>query len=481
MGEEQAFPFYEDRILRIPPEAAPATSKAVVASMYPDFRRRNGAPYGQDIVAYESDDAEAICDVIITGVPASNAGARLSECSPGGPGEGIKSGVVGGGSRPSSGMADTVLIHGAPTVRDTTEFEMNTAGPDGAHNTVGTMVYEGVGATQDRGRLYGAANATADAAMAPGLFVRTKYDLAAWRAQSFLQAHEPLLEYVPDPVLDAVSLAPIRDFLGVDHLIDDLAALSNHPIYGELLPSADRGEAYVRGVASLFGGFQDRPGETAKDLILAGYDERVEDGRPLEAQGYLGAQVLMTLAGARQLRGKVPTKAKPPTAAEPPVAVRPDTGVKVTRPADVVAMDSAGIKPDDYVYRVVDRRHLEFLSERHGLSPGHDQPTAVVRDVHSPYEVPDYAIGLDDFGMHVFANEVQAHRLSNPYGWNLARSKSAVAGYAGPDSVVIRIRVADIIAADGRWYPDSKAAITGGGAVYVTAPRGTKLPFEVVP
>lgn len=475
MGKEEAFPFYEDRILRIPPEAAPKTSGAVVASVYPDFCTRHGSVYGQDIMAFESADEEAVPDVLITGCPASNAGARLAESLPAGPGAGVSSGVVGGQCRPVGGMADNVLIHGAPTVRHTTDYLMNTAGPEGLHNTAGKMVYEGGGAndtSSDRGYLYGAGNAASDALMAPFYYARNKTDLAAWKGRQLVQLHAPLLELLPEPLGDAIALRPIRDALGIDSLVADVGELSSHPLLGELLPSADRGQAYIEGMAELLAGAQNDPVGTAEAMVLAGYRERADDGRPKEAAGYLGGQVVMTVAGGRTVVGKLRTP------------VRRKLGFKVTPTESKEVMKDARIDPDGYVYRTVPKEYLAYswLSKRRGDIAGHDNPTARVADVHGPkVPNPQWYEGLPaGHGIPRLAPEhVYASDLSNPYGFNFAAHLESARAYSSQGAVTIRVRVRDIIDAGGVWYPDVEAKITG--AVYVTTPYGTRLPFEVVP
>ncbi|MEM9692209.1 MAG: hypothetical protein AAGA56_06680, partial [Myxococcota bacterium] len=213
----------------------------------------------------------------------------------------------------------------------------------GDHNTVGRTVYPGGNASKDRGGLYGVRDAVVDAAMAPGLFLRTKYDLAAWRGRRFLEMHEPLVEQLPAPVRGAV--VPLREGLGIDHIVAKLSELSSHPTFGELLPSADRGQAYALGVADLWLDAQVEPGETAESLVLAGYDERKQDGRPREARGYLVGQVLVALAGGRAVGGKA-IGGKAPGPARVPV--RKDAGVVIHRPKSVPVRAENGSVIDGY-------------------------------------------------------------------------------------------------------------------------------------
>ncbi len=95
---------------------------------------------------------------------------------------------------------------------------------------------------------------------------------------------------LPEPLGNALTLKPLRDAIGIDGLVSEVGALSSHPILGEVLPSADRGQAYIEGMAALLVGAQNDPIGTAESMVLSGYRERVADGRPKEAVGYLGGR-----------------------------------------------------------------------------------------------------------------------------------------------------------------------------------------------
>ncbi|MFO0607655.1 MAG: DUF4150 domain-containing protein [Polyangiales bacterium] len=123
-------------------EGACKVSEAIVVSMYPDVCLKDGKPVPYDLVGKSSDDVRHSPDVRYTEAFALNKGSRLSTCYGDDPASaGVQSGVVKGMCRPVDDFANNVNVNGLPAVRHDTKFEMNTAGPDGAHNTEGKVVY----------------------------------------------------------------------------------------------------------------------------------------------------------------------------------------------------------------------------------------------------------------------------------------------------------------------------------------------------
>lgn len=123
-------------------EGASKINEAVVVSMYPDVCVKDGKPVPYDLHGLASDDIRHSPNVNYTGNPTLNEGSRLSTSYGDEPASaGVSSGVVKGMCRPVEGFASKVNVNGLPAVRHDTVFEMNTAGPDGASNTKGKLVY----------------------------------------------------------------------------------------------------------------------------------------------------------------------------------------------------------------------------------------------------------------------------------------------------------------------------------------------------
>jgi hypothetical protein len=123
-------------------EGASKTNEAVVVSMYPDVCVKDGKPVPYDLHGLASDDIRHSPNVNYTGNPTLNEGSRLSTSYGDEPAAaGVSSGVVKGMCRPVEGFASKVNVNSLPAVRHDTVFEMNTAGPAGASNTKGKLVY----------------------------------------------------------------------------------------------------------------------------------------------------------------------------------------------------------------------------------------------------------------------------------------------------------------------------------------------------
>ena len=78
----------------------------------------------------------------LTGLKAFNMNARTKKVTGDEPGAlgGVKSGVNMGWCRPQSNKS-TVFVDGAELVQNENLYEMNCAGPEGASNTIGRLMY----------------------------------------------------------------------------------------------------------------------------------------------------------------------------------------------------------------------------------------------------------------------------------------------------------------------------------------------------
>lgn len=78
----------------------------------------------------------------LTGLKAFNMNARTNKVTGDEPGTlgGVKSGVNLGWCRPQSNKS-SVFVDGAELIQNDNIYEMNCAGPDGAGNTIGRLVY----------------------------------------------------------------------------------------------------------------------------------------------------------------------------------------------------------------------------------------------------------------------------------------------------------------------------------------------------
>lgn len=81
-------------------------------------------------------------DVELTGMKAFNMDARTNKVTGDEPGSlgGVKSGVNKGWCRPQSNKT-SVFVNGAELLQNNNLYEMNCAGPDGAGNTIGRLMY----------------------------------------------------------------------------------------------------------------------------------------------------------------------------------------------------------------------------------------------------------------------------------------------------------------------------------------------------
>lgn len=81
-------------------------------------------------------------DVELTGMKAFNMDARTNKVTGDEPGSlgGVKSGVNKGWCRPQSNKT-SVFVNGAELLQNNNLYEMNCAGPEGAGNTIGRLMY----------------------------------------------------------------------------------------------------------------------------------------------------------------------------------------------------------------------------------------------------------------------------------------------------------------------------------------------------
>jgi hypothetical protein len=118
--------------------------RSVVVCTSPDVCLKDGAKVPYDVYSLGRDDVRASTDVQFTKVPAGHAGSRLAMTYGDQPADGgIKSGSVGGYTRPADDLATRVRVNGFLLARHDSVFEMNCPDPASLFNTKGRLIYPG--------------------------------------------------------------------------------------------------------------------------------------------------------------------------------------------------------------------------------------------------------------------------------------------------------------------------------------------------
>jgi Flp pilus assembly pilin Flp len=144
-----------------------------------------------------------------------------------------------------------------------------------------------------------------------------------------------------------------------------------------------------------------------------------------------------------------------------------DTDAPDIDPVTAETLARYGLTPDSVVYRTMDPKYLDEAS---GTVRGNPDSVALVADPYNLVENPlaRYARETGQelppgIPTHV-PRQVPASEVGP--GLNVARDNPAA--YVEPGSVTVAVKVADILAAGGKVYPDVGAAAQGIGPIYVT-------------
>ena len=126
----------------MPEEGARNTSEAYVVSKLPDFCKSPGAPVAYQIVGKFDNVIRTATTVNMTSTESFNALSRVVMVvgDESGVGGGVASAINKGFCKPTT-WSSTVRTEGNWAVMHDVEMEMNCAGPDGAGNTIGKLVY----------------------------------------------------------------------------------------------------------------------------------------------------------------------------------------------------------------------------------------------------------------------------------------------------------------------------------------------------
>lgn len=119
---------------------------AVITCLAPDVCKTpvgsSVVPIPYMIISKLDWSAQTISHTKMTGLKAFNMDSRTNKVTGDEPGTvgGVKSGVNRGWCRPQSNKS-SVFIDGAEVIQNDNLYEMNCAGPNGAGNTIGRLVY----------------------------------------------------------------------------------------------------------------------------------------------------------------------------------------------------------------------------------------------------------------------------------------------------------------------------------------------------
>ena len=119
---------------------------AIITCMAPDVCKtpvgNTVVPIPYMIISMLDWSDKTVSHTKLTGMKAFNMNARTNKVTGDEPGTvgGVKSGVNRGWCRPQSNKSN-VFVDGAELVQNNNLYEMNCAGPDGAGNTIGRLMY----------------------------------------------------------------------------------------------------------------------------------------------------------------------------------------------------------------------------------------------------------------------------------------------------------------------------------------------------